>query len=64
MAIADLHDIAEKLHRLNEERRNVVEDDSVRLTRKLAIDLVHELDWLSQRIDALQGKKSAQSEDE
>ena len=58
MSVADLHDIAEKLHNLDQERRGNVEDEGARLTRKLAMDLVRELDWLSQRIDALEVKSS------
>jgi predicted thioredoxin/glutaredoxin len=58
MSIADLHDIAEKLHQIEQERgANAIENESVRLTRKLAINLVRELDWLSQRIDRLEGKE-------
>lgn len=63
MSIADLHDIAEKLHNIDQERNlNAVENESVRLTRKLAINLVRELDWLSQRIDALEGKRPRDTE--
>jgi predicted thioredoxin/glutaredoxin len=59
MSMADLHDLAEKLHKIDEELRlNAVEIESVRLTRRLAMSLVREMDWLSQRMDRLEGKPS------
>jgi hypothetical protein len=57
MAIADLHDLAEQLHNIDEERRrNGVEDASVRISRRLIIDLVHHVDNLEKRIAALEGR--------
>jgi hypothetical protein len=57
MAIADLHDLAEKLHNIDEERSlNAVENESVRTLRRLAIDLVRHVDHLEKRIAALEGR--------
>ena len=57
MAIADLHDLAEKLHNIDEERSlNAVENESVKTLRRLAIDLVRHVDHLEKRIAALEGR--------
>jgi hypothetical protein len=57
MAIADLHDLAEKLHNIDEERSlNAVENESVKTLRRLAIDLVRHVDYLEKRIAALEGR--------
>ncbi|QIO34653.1 hypothetical protein [Bradyrhizobium sp. 1(2017)] len=55
MAIEDLHDLAEQLHNIDEERRiSAVEDQSVRISRRLAINLVRHVHQLGQRIAALE----------
>jgi hypothetical protein len=48
MAITDLHDLAEKLHNIDQERSlNAVENDSIKITRRLAIDLVRHMTTLN-----------------
>jgi hypothetical protein len=57
MAIADLHDLAEKLHDIDQGKSlNAVEPESDKLTRRLIIDLVHHVDYLERRIAALEGR--------
>ena len=57
MSIEDLHDIAKKLHSVDQARRmSALEDDSVKFSRKLVIDLVRYVDHLEQRIAALEQK--------
>jgi hypothetical protein len=47
---------SQKLHNVDQERRGNVQDESVKLTRKLAIDLVHHAARLEERIAKLEGK--------
>ncbi|MCP3409236.1 hypothetical protein [Bradyrhizobium sp. CCGB01] len=61
MAIEDLHDLAEQLHNFDEEHRNVVENQSIRITRRLAIDLVRHVDTLGQRIASLEEQLRSRS---
>jgi hypothetical protein len=59
MSIEDLHDLAEKLHNIDEENRrsNAVEIESVRVSRRLLIDLVQHVDRLEERIAKLEQKQ-------
>lgn len=58
MSIEDLHDYAAKLHIIDEERRRsqIAEDASVKISRRLLIDLVRHVHHLEELIAELQGQ--------
>lgn len=57
MSIEDLHDYAVKLHIIDEERRRqIAEDASVKISRRLLIDLVRHVHHLEELIAELQGQ--------
>lgn len=58
MSIEDLHGRAAKLHIIDEERRRspTAEDASVKISRRLLIELVRHVHHLEERLAELQGQ--------
>jgi hypothetical protein len=58
MSMADLHDIAGKLHELQEASRNMIEAPKVRLLADVVLRMVHELASVEERLKAVEKSQS------